>query len=126
MQVASGQMVPLGYGKYFRSDRIIGLEPIEEEEGRGPGRRTRVYVEGAPQPIVASRAEGTILRDMVQTPREVTRAAEQYELLVDILETVRDIDPMLRTIVQQQGDWDLEVVYQEGAMGFEHFGVSDA
>ena len=108
MQVASGQMVPLGYGKYFRSDKIIGLEPIEEEEGRGPGRRTRVFVEGAPQPIVASRAEGTVLRDMVETPREVTRAAEQYELLVDILETVRDIDPMLRTIVQQQGDWDLD------------------
>ena len=108
MRVESGVMVPLGYGKYFRSDSIVGLEPIEEEEGRGPGRRTRVYVRGVPEPVVASRSEGTILRDMVQTPREVTRAGEQYQLLVDILETVRDIDPMLRKIVQQQGDWDLD------------------
>lgn len=108
MRVESGVMVPLGYGKYFRSDSIIGLEPIDEAEGRGPGKRTFVYVQGVPEPIVASRSEGTILRDMVQTPREVTRAGEQYQLLVDILETVREIDPMLRKIVQQQGDWDLD------------------
>lgn len=108
MRVESGIMVPLGYGKYFRSDSIVGLEPIEEEEGRGPGKRTRVYVRGVEQPLIASRSEGTILRDMVQTPREVTRAGEQYQLLVDILETVRDIDPMLRKIVQQQGNWDLD------------------
>jgi hypothetical protein len=107
MKVESGVMVALGYGKYFRSDSIVGLEPIEEEEGRGPGRRTRVYVQGIAEPITASRAEGTILRDMVETPREVTRASEQYELLVDILDSVHDIDPMLRTIVQQQGNWDL-------------------
>ena len=108
MRVERGIMVPLGYGKYFRSDRIVGLEPIEEEEGRGPGRRTLVYAEGVADPIVASRGEGTILRDMVETPREVTRAGEQYQLLIDILETVQDIDPMLRTIVQQQGGWDLD------------------
>jgi hypothetical protein len=35
MNIEPGRMVPLGYGKYFRSDRIVGLEPIEE--GRGPG-----------------------------------------------------------------------------------------
>lgn len=45
MRVEKGLMVPLGYGKYFRSDRIVGLEPIDEEDGRGPGKRTRVYVE---------------------------------------------------------------------------------
>jgi hypothetical protein len=108
MRVEAGVMVALGYGKYFRSDKVVGLEPIEEEEGRGPGKRTRVYVEGLGEPIIASRSEGTILRDMVETPREVTRASEQYELLVDILDSVRDIDPMLRRIVQQQADWDLD------------------
>lgn len=107
MRVEPGLMVALGYGKYFRSDRIAGLEPIEDEEGRGPGRRTFVYLEGRAEPIVASRSEGTILRDMLQTPREVTRAGEQYELLVDVLESIRDIDPMLRTIIRQQGNWDL-------------------
>jgi hypothetical protein len=43
MRIERGVMVFLGYGKYFRSDRIVGLEPLEE--GRGPGRRTKVYVE---------------------------------------------------------------------------------
>lgn len=110
MRVEPGIMVALGYGKYFRSDSIVGLEPIEE--GRGPGRRTRVYVQGQAEPIIASRSEGTILRDMVQTPREVTRAGEQYQLLVDILESVHDIDPMVRRIVQQQGDWNLDRLEQ--------------
>jgi hypothetical protein len=107
MLITKGHMVSLGYGKYFRSDNIIGLEPVEEEEGRGPGRRTRVYIEGQSEPIIASRSEGAILRDMVELPREVMRAQEQYQVLSDILETVQDINPMLRTIVRDQGRWDL-------------------
>lgn len=108
MRIEKGLMVALGYGKYFRSDSIIGLEPIEEEEGRGPGRRTHVYIQGLPEPFVASRAEGTILRDMATTPGEITRAQEQYHLLSDILETVQDINPMVRSIVRDQGRWDLD------------------
>lgn len=108
MRIEKGVMVALGYGKYFRSDAIIGLEPVEEEEGRGPGRRTHVFVQGQSEPFVASRTEGTILRDMVSTPAEVARAQEQYQLLVDILETVQEINPMLRTIVRDQGHWDLD------------------
>ena len=38
MDIKTGRMVYLGYGKYWRSDEIVGLNPIEE--GRGPGRRT--------------------------------------------------------------------------------------
>lgn len=108
MRIDRGQMVALGYGKYFRSDSIVGLEPIEEEEGRGPGRRTRVYVQGQAEPIIASRSESTILRDMVEGSGEVMQAQEQYQLLNDILETVQEIDPMLRTIVREQGRWDLD------------------
>jgi hypothetical protein len=107
MRIEKELMVALGYGKYFRSDSIIGLEPIEDEDGRGPGQRTRVYVQGQSEPIIASRSEGTILRDMVEMPVEVTRAQEQRQLLADILETIQEIDPMLRTIVREQGKWDL-------------------
>lgn len=107
MRIEKGLMVALGYGKYFRSDSIIGLEPIEEEEGRGPGRRTRVYVQGMAEPFTASRTEGTILRDMVELPAEIMHAQEQYQLLQDILETVHEIDPMLRRIIREQGNWDL-------------------
>ena len=56
-------MVFLGFGKFARADRIYALEPIRGDE-RGGGQRTRVWVEGVPEPIVASRTERTILSDM--------------------------------------------------------------
>jgi hypothetical protein len=55
-------MVFLGFGKYVRSDRIYAVEPILDE--RGSGARTRVWVEGIPEPIVASRTERAILTEM--------------------------------------------------------------
>jgi hypothetical protein len=58
-------MVSLGFGKYVRSDRIFALVPLTGDE-RGDGRRTRVWVEGVSESIVASRTEVTILRDMGQ------------------------------------------------------------
>jgi len=58
-------MIFLGFGKYARADRIYALEPLGEGE-RGHGRRTRVWVEGVPEPIVASRTERTILHEMGQ------------------------------------------------------------
>jgi hypothetical protein len=59
------RMVFLGFGKYARADRIYALEPIGEGE-RGSGRRTRVWIDGIADPIVASRTERTILHDMGQ------------------------------------------------------------
>ena len=58
-------MIFLGFGKYARADRIYALEPLGEGE-RGHGRRTRVWIEGVPDPIIASRTERTILHDMGQ------------------------------------------------------------
>jgi hypothetical protein len=57
-------MVFLGHGKYARADRIFALEPIADD--RGDGRRTRVWVEGITEPLIASRTERTILADMEQ------------------------------------------------------------
>jgi hypothetical protein len=59
------RMVFLGFGKYARADKIYALEPLGEGD-RGHGRRTRVWIEGVPDPIVASRTERTILHDMGQ------------------------------------------------------------
>ena len=56
-------MVFLGYGKYVRADRIYALEPIGSDD-RGDGHRTRVWVEGMAEPLIASRTERTILADM--------------------------------------------------------------
>ena len=105
MKAESAAMVALGYGKYFRSDYIVGLVPIEED--RGPGRRTYVFVQGQREPFVASRSEGAILRDMNENPEGFWRSQEQSQMLADILDTVEGIDPMLRSIIRDQGHWDL-------------------
>ena len=65
MTDAAVPMVFLGFGKWVRADRIYALEPITGPE-RGGGRRTRVWVEGIAEPILASRTERTILEDMGQ------------------------------------------------------------
>jgi len=53
-------MVFLGFGKYARADRIYALEPLTGDD-RGDGRRTRVWIEGIAEPIIASRTERAIL-----------------------------------------------------------------
>jgi len=63
--MAEPRMVFLGFGKFARADKIYALEPIRGGE-RGGGKRTRVWVEGVADPIVASRTERTILHDMGQ------------------------------------------------------------
>jgi hypothetical protein len=57
------QMVPFGYGKFVRADRVYALVPLEGGQ-RGDGRRTLVHVEGIAEPIIASRAEVAIARDV--------------------------------------------------------------
>ena len=62
--VVSGHgMVFLGFGKYVRADRIYALEPIVGDD-RGSGSRTLVWVEGIPDPVVASRTQETILAEI--------------------------------------------------------------
>src|SRR5438105_3185048 len=64
-------MVFLGFGKYARADKIYALEPLRGDE-RGDGRRTRVWIEGVPDPIIASRTERTILHEMGQDAAAAT------------------------------------------------------
>jgi len=85
-------MVFLGFGKYARADKIYSLEPLEAEE-RGSGKRTRVWIEGIPEPIVASRTERTILHDMghdvsASSPL-IDQSLELAELLAEQAETGR-------------------------------------
>jgi hypothetical protein len=73
-------MVALGFGTFARADRIFALERITGEE-RGDGRRTRVWVDGVADPLVASRTEATILRDMGQ---EAAVAGPELEEALDL------------------------------------------
>ena len=56
------RMIPLGYGKFVRADRIYALVPLERADRRD-GRRTYVHVDGLSEPLVASRSERAILAD---------------------------------------------------------------
>lgn len=65
-------MVFLGFGKYVRADRIYALEPITGD-GRGSGSRTLVWVEGIPEPVVASRTQETILAEIEELAEPSSR-----------------------------------------------------
>jgi hypothetical protein len=108
MRIQSGVLVSLGYGKYVRSDRVTAVVPIEEE--RGPGRRTFVYLEGQVEPLVASRAEDSIVRDLVREPREVTRTRQQQEILQDLLDDLGTVNDTVRDIVRDRSRLDLNII----------------
>ena len=107
MEIIRGRMVHLGYGKFWRSDEIVGLSPIEE--GRGPGRRTEVFVAGRSEPITASRTERSILQDMAHLPDEEFEAREARELLRDLLDDLSDVPQVLRRLLLNEVRLDLDV-----------------
>jgi hypothetical protein len=78
-------MVFLGYGKFVRADRIYAMEPIEGED-RGDGRRTRVWVDGMTEPLIASRTERTILADMGEATAlaQAVRRSRQNQMSLDV------------------------------------------
>lgn len=106
MKIQSSVLVHLGFGKYVRSDQVTAVIPIEEE--RGPGRRTFVHLQELSDPIVASRAEDTIVRDLVQEPREVTQSRQQQEILQDLLVDLNNVNSTVRRISRDEGGLDLE------------------
>lgn len=56
-------LVPLGYGKFVRADRVYALVPLAGPD-RGDGRRTLVHVDGIEEPLTASRSEAAIAHDV--------------------------------------------------------------
>ncbi|MBW4636756.1 MAG: hypothetical protein KME05_00695 [Gloeocapsa sp. UFS-A4-WI-NPMV-4B04] len=108
MRIQSSVLVHLGFGKYVRSDQVTAVLPIDEE--RGPGRRTFVHVQGQTDPIIASRAEDSIVRDLVQEPREVTQSRQQQEILHDLLLNLNNVNATVRRIARDEGGLDLELL----------------
>jgi hypothetical protein len=102
------KMVFLGFGKYVRADRIYALEPITDDR-RGSGRRTLVWVEGIPEPIVASRTERTILVDMGQRDAMASGLVDQAVALAErVAADAERAGPMLRRSIKAEAGVDLD------------------
>jgi hypothetical protein len=100
-------MVFLGYGKYVRSDRIYALEPIRDGR-RGGGSRTRVWVEGIAEPIVASRTERTILLEMGEGAAAAPRLLEDALALAErVAQDAEKVGPLLARSIKQEAGVDL-------------------
>lgn len=104
MEIQRGRMVHLGYSKYWRSDEIVGLLPIEEE--RGPGRRTRVYVSTREEPVVASRTEEAILDDLLRE-QGLADVEELRATVEDLRAALAGLSPVLRRMLRNEEDFDV-------------------
>lgn len=101
------RMVFLGFGKYARADRIYTLEPILGEE-RGGGKRTLVWVEGIPEPLVASRTERTILQDMGEDASAQASVLEDALALAERLaEDSERVGPLLARSIKAESGVDI-------------------
>jgi hypothetical protein len=111
MRIQNGQLVALGYGKYVRSDDVIAVEPISD--GRGPGRRSLVWVHGLPDPMVASRAEGSIIDDLVTPADEAARMNAQRSVLRKMTRTLEEASPGVRRVLDEESDADVDGLIDE-------------
>jgi hypothetical protein len=110
MEIRRNAIVPLGYGKYYRSDKVIGLEPIEKD--RGPARRTFVFIEGRNEPVVASRTEAAILKDLVLSSQEV-----EVSMLKDFVERLaydmEKVGPIMRRSIKEETGLDIDSILEK-------------
>ena len=83
------KMVFLGFGKYARADKIYALEPLVGDD-RGGGRRTRVWVEGVAEPLVAGRTERSILLAMGASSERANELVDEALALAERI--VQDAD----------------------------------
>ncbi len=104
MEIRPDRMISLGYGKYWRSDAIVGLTPIEEN--RGPGRRTEGHTATVEEPVVASRSEQAILRDMSIGTDQQFQIQEALELLADMLDALEEIPDVLDRMLVAEAQFD--------------------
>jgi hypothetical protein len=111
MRIQSGQLVSLGYGKYVRSDEVVAVEPIRE--GRGPGRRSFVWARGLPEPLVASRAEGSVVDDLVTPADEAARMKAQRSVLRRLLTAVEGASPGVRRVLAEESGTDFAELIDE-------------
>jgi hypothetical protein len=123
MEIKPDRMISLGYGKYWRSDGIVGLMRIEED--RGPGRRTEVYTSTVDHPLVVSRGERAILQDMAVATDEGVRLQEVQEALSDLLVALGDVPDVLKRSLATEARMDV-AAWQRRIRALQKTEVADA
>jgi len=111
VRIQPGQLISLGYGKFVRSDEVISVESITDE--RGPGRRSLVRLRGVVEPIIASRADASIVDDLVTPPDEALRMREMRTTLGRIVGGLEGIPAVLQRAIRQETDVDVEALVTE-------------
>lgn len=106
MRIQTGQLVALGYGAYVRSDDVTAVEPITE--GRGPGKRSLVWVRGLEDPLVASRAHGSIVDDLVTPADEAARMKAQRSVLNKMTGVIGEVSPGIRRLLAEESGTDID------------------
>ena len=99
MTNGAARMVFLGFGKWARADRIYALEPITGDD-RGGGRRTRVWVEGIGEPILADMGQDSstaagVLDDALDLAERVAKAVDEGPL------DLRDLGRRARRVLEK-------------------------
>jgi hypothetical protein len=111
VRIQPGQLVPLGYGKYVRSDDVTAIDPIVED--RGPGRRTYVWVRGVAEPLIASRSEAAIVDDLVTPAEEAQRMQQLRSMLNRVVSELEGAPPMLRRLLSDEAGLDVAALTDE-------------
>jgi hypothetical protein len=106
MRIQSGQLVALGYGRYVRSDEVVAVEPVTE--GRGPGRRSLVWMRGIPDAMIGSRAEGSVVDDLITPADEAARMKAQRSVLRSIAGLLEAASPGVRRVLAEETNTDVE------------------
>ena len=111
MWIKSGQMISLGYGRFVRSDEVAAIEPIDE--GRGPRRRALVWLRGMASPIVASRSEDAIVRDLTDLEETAPKVRQQRQTLERVAKTLDGVPGSSRRRLRDRDGIDLDELVQE-------------
>lgn len=111
MRIQSGQLVALGYGSYVRSDDVVAVEPVRE--GRGPGRRSLVWVRGLPDPLTASRSEGAVVDDLVTPADEAARMKAQRSVLAKMSGALEGVSSGVRRVLSEEAGVDFSELIEE-------------
>ena len=112
MQIQSGRLLKLGYGKYVRSDDIVAVEPVTE--GRGPGRRSLIWVRGLDAPLIASRGEAAIVDDLVRASDTSEPIFELRATLERVVLTLDRVPSSLWRVFQEETGTDVKRLIMDG------------